>query len=149
MDHAKMIEAKLKELEAKHERERREAVESSLGPLREDLNTVRHQIAELRGKERDIENRLASLTGSAVKRGKTGRRSKRSPLSKEQKVERILQVFRSENVRDQFPLKAIVKRLIDEANLSPADLSPKNINGFMPSGFRIEGGGRNKVIRVN
>ncbi|MDX2176359.1 MAG: hypothetical protein SF028_07795 [Candidatus Sumerlaeia bacterium] len=142
------IEARLKDLEQEYEARRQQILQASIAPLREQLKHIEHQIAELTNKRNEIQGTIDRMTGNKTAAAKTAgvKKARRPILRFEQKREKIAQIFREESVSHGFPLKAIAKRMQREANLTPADLSPREINKFLPEGFVVEGSGRQKTI---
>ena len=144
------VDARLKELEMEFERKRAQILEESVGPVRDELRKVEHQIAELTTRSNELRAQLERMTGSGSGKGRGERktRSKRSPMSFEQKKAKVEQILREERVGNGYPFSAIAKRFAAEANLSPADMSPVNFQKFLPNGVRIEGSLRKKTFAL-
>ncbi len=142
------VDARIRELEMEFERKRAQILEESLGPVREELRKVEHEIAQLNARANELRSQLGAMTsgGAGRSRGERKTRSKRPAMSFEQKKAKVEAILREERVGTGYPFSAIAKRFAAEANLSPADMSPVAFQKFLPAGVRVEGSLRKKTF---
>ncbi len=142
------VDQQIRELEVEFERRRRQILEESVGPLRDELRQVEHEIAQLNARAEELRAELSRMTDGGGRKGRTERRgrTKRPPMTLEQKRAKVEQILREERVGNGYPFSAIAKRLAAEANLSPADLAPAAFQKFLPPGFRVAGSLRKKTF---
>jgi len=141
------VDAQLAELAAEFERRRQAILAASIQPLRDELRSVDAEIAGLSNKADHLRAQIDKMLG--VKSAKTGRvRSKRPSMSMDEKRAKIAEILREERVQTGLPVKAIASRFQKEANLTPADLSPKKLPEFLPHGITVEGANRKKIFVV-
>lgn len=140
------VDARIRDLKAEYDRKLAQVLEESMGPVREELRKVEHEIALLTSRANELRAQLDRMaSGSSGKgRGERKTRARRPAMSFEQKKAKVEQILREEQIATGFPFSAVAKRLAAEANLSPADLSPVAFQKFLPAGIRVEGSLRNK-----
>lgn len=141
------VDAQLAELAAEFERRRQAILAASIQPLKDELRAVEAEIAGLNNKADHLRAQIDKMLG--VKSAKTGRvRTKRPSLSMDEKRAKIAAILQEERVQTGLPVKAVAARFQKEANLTPADLSPKKLPEFLPNGITVEGANRKKIFVV-
>lgn len=141
------IQSQLQALAERFEREKQEILRKSVEPYQHKLNELEHQIATLEQEAAKLRDYIQAALGTPVAAKATAvkkTRKRREIMTRDEKKAKIVQIFNEENISDNFPVRAIAKRLQNEAHLSFADLSPQNLVGFLPAGWTVSGGGRQK-----
>ncbi len=141
------VEAQLHELTLEFERRRQAILAASIQPLRDELRGLEAEIAGMTNKADHLRAQIDKMLG--VKSAKTGRvRTKRPSMSMDEKRAKIAEILREERVQTGLPVKAVADRFQKEANLTPADLSPKKLPEYLPNGISVEGANRRKIFVV-